>query len=365
MKQKKLPLILLAVSLIVVLAAAFLVLFFIHQSNSEISSSKVLQKCPFELSDNAEWRFYPSDNLVGFVALAHDYDETDQTFVLVFNHSPKMEDADGIILNGNLGCECFYDSYAFDNQEIVEQGSLYYMKMRCDKRIIVVSFRFYLENGDVHKSVKVEFFGYDSVPKMQLHYWSHDYGSPYITVDKTQLFNEETGSWDEIEDVEKALSVIQHGEGMALQVDDDKKHSVTRDRVTIDVNYYEYMHEYYDVYHEPRIPQVTTLKFSVSTPLNLGVEKIEAFDINNIRTEDIRLYVREGNEYIDITPGDFCLETEGSLRDRNKNDVLIETRRFFKLNSNELGELGEHNYRLVIEGFPVDFTLTVQYFSFC
>lgn len=97
-------------------------LVFINRPAAKVSEDKILNKCPFELSDNAEWRFYPPDNLAGLVALAQDHDDTDQTFVLVFNHSPKQKYADTVILKGDLVCTCFYDHYDFDNQEIVEKG---------------------------------------------------------------------------------------------------------------------------------------------------------------------------------------------------------------------------------------------------
>ncbi len=152
----------------------------------------VLEKCPFEISDNVEWRFYPASNLAGFAALAQDYDETDQTFILVFSHSPKQIGADNAS----------------------------------------------------------------------------------------------------------------------------------------------------------------------------GVEGIKEFDINNINTNDIRLYVKEGDEYVDITPGDFYLETDSSNSRRiGDSDVWVESCRFINLNSHELGEPGEHDYRLVFRDYTIDFTLRIQTFE--
>ena len=378
--KKKIPLIVAAVCLTVVLAVVLFVLFFKRSSgpdktsflgknsDPDITSSMVLEKCPFELSDNVKWRFYPASNLAGFAALAQDYDETDQTFILVFSHSPKQIGADNVIINGDLLCDCFYDLYEFDNQEIIECGDLYYMKMKCDKRITVVQFAFNLEDGDIREVVSVEFLGYDSVPKMQLRYSRFDYSLPQKTqnIRKVQVFNEETGSWEEIEDIaETTENYSEYYTWTELQVDDDANPNyVTRGEITVGVSSYEYTMGTYNVYHEPKDPQVTTICFAISTDNASGVEGIKEFDINNINADDIRLYVKEGDEYVDITPGDFYLETDSSNSRRiGDSDVWVESCRFININSHELGELGEHDYRLVFRDYSIDFTLRIQTFE--
>lgn len=367
--RKKISLILAAVCLTAVLAAVIIVLVINNLPAAKVSEDKILNKRPFELSDNAEWRFYPPDNLAGIVALAQDHDDTDQTFVLVFNHSPKQKYADTVILKGDLVCTCFYDHYDFDNQEIVEKGGLYYMKMSCDKRITVVSFGFNLGNGNIREYVGVEFFGYDSVPKMKLYYSRFDYSYPQNTpnIRKTQLFNEKTGTWDAIEEVEETTeqNAIDYHSWTELQVDDDaNEHSVTHGDITVAVSSYHYTWATYNVYHELKTPQVTTICFLVATDSDEGVEGIKEFDINNISTDDIRLYVKEDGEYVDITPGDLWLETDSWNSTKvAEPDVWVESCRFINLNSNELGELGEHEYRLVIMDYTIDFTLRVQFFE--
>ncbi|WP_034451055.1 hypothetical protein [Butyrivibrio sp. AE2032] len=370
MKQKKTALIITAVSLIAVLAAVVFVLFFLNRSEPAVSSETILKDCPFELSDNADWKFYPSDNLAGLAALARDHDDTDQTFVLVFSHSPEQKEADNVIINGDLIFQCFYDSIDFNDQEIVECGNLYYMKMKCDKRITVVSFVFNLENGDIREVVSVEVLGYDSVPKMNLRYSRFDYSLPPKTdnIRKTQIFNEETGNWEEIADIAETTDDDDYSEYVTwteLQVDEEANELyVTRGGITVGVCSYNYTYATYDVYQEPKDPQVTTIRFLIATDSDAGVESIEEFDINNISTDEIRLYVKEGSEYVDITPGDFYLETASSNEKRiGDSDVWVETCRFINLNSNELGELGEHEYRLVIMDYTIDFTLRVQTFE--
>ena len=49
-----------------------------------IETSEV-SECPFDISDNCEWTYYPNDNFVGLVAMGKALDESDQTFVLVFD----------------------------------------------------------------------------------------------------------------------------------------------------------------------------------------------------------------------------------------------------------------------------------------
>ena len=369
MKQKKKSLIIAAVSLTVVLVTVLLVLLFKNPSVFDVSQKMVLATCPFEVSDNAEWKFYPSNNLVGFTALAKDYDETDQTFILVFNHSPKQKGSDRVILNGTLDSQCYYENFEFDNQEIIKRGNLYYMKMKCDKRITVVSFGFNLENGDIREYARVQFLSYDSSPVMKLSYARYDYSYPQKTknIRREQFFNEETGRWSEIRDIEETQQEtgIQYSRWTELQVDDPAgKCAVTRSGAIIDISRYDYTRGTYNVYHETKDPQVTTLRFLVATQNDTSVEDIEEFDINNINTEDIRLYVRDGIKYVDITPGDFYIGTTSSNLSRvGDSDVWFESCRFIDLNSNELGELGEHDYRLVIEGYAVDFTLSIQTFE--
>ena len=384
MKQKKyIPFIIAAVCLAVLASAGLSVYFLAKRAETSGTSNNVfpkfpvskdpsvdvLENCPFELSDSAEWKIYPSKNLIGFVALAKDYDETDQTFVLVFSHSPEQKKADNVIINGQLSCSCFYDFYQFDNLEIVEQGGLYYMKMKCDKRITVVSFGFNLEDGDIREYVGVEIFGYDSIPKMKIYYSRFDYSYPRKTenIKKTQLFNEQTESWEDVEDIVETTEddSSEYYSWTELQVYDEAgDHYETRDGVTIGVSSYGYTYAKYDVYHEMKEPQVTTICFLVSTDDDAGVEGIKAFDINNINTKDIRLYVKDGDEYVDITPGDFYLEVESwNEKKVAEPDVWVQSCRFINLNSNELGELEERDYRLVIEGYTIDFTLLVQFFE--
>ncbi len=384
MKQKKIIIASAALCVTVIAAIVLSVVFFNKRSDPVISakqsdtdlssatsetarSNKILEKCPYTLSDNAEWKFYPSDNLLGFVALAKDLDETDQTYILVFSHSPEQEGADNVIINGKLDCQCFYDLYEFDNQDISEQGNLYYMKMKCDKRIVLVSFGFNLENGDLRDYIRVEFFGYDSVPKMKLYYSHFDYSSypNPNNIKKEQLFNDDTGSWEDVEDIKETNNgSFSYYKWTELQVYENSPHSVTSGDVTVSVISYKYTHGTYNVYQEPKDPPVTTICVSVSTTGKTGVEDIKDFDINNIKPGNIKLYVKEGDEYMDITPGDFGIETESSGKTKiAEPDVWIESGRFINIKSNKLGELGEKEYMLVFEGYTIHFTLKVQTFE--
>ena len=53
---------------------------------------KILEECPFELSENSIVEYYPSNNMFGLTAIAKDADQDSNFMILVFKESNKYID---------------------------------------------------------------------------------------------------------------------------------------------------------------------------------------------------------------------------------------------------------------------------------
>ena len=154
-----------------------------------------------------------------------------------------QKNADDIITGiDRVRSNCMYGFYDFDDKEIIEKNSIYYMKLKCDKRITVFSFSFYFEHDDMSETISIELNN-----KTELFYGYYDYPKD---IRKFQTFNEETGKWEKIES-----------------------------------------------------PQNTTITFTVGSNNETKHADIPGFP--DVPNEKVRLYARSGDGYTDITPGDL------------------------------------------------------------
>lgn len=362
MKKNRTVLIIAVTSAAVILTAAGITAFLLSNpvpgsaggktvtgSSSWHASDKIMSECPFNLSDSAGWTFYPSRNLIGLTAVATDTDDVDQTFILAFDHHPVQKNADDIITGiDRVRSNCMYGFYDFEDKEIIEKNSIYYMKLKCDKRITVFSFSFYFEHDDMSETISIELNN-----KTELFYGYYDYPKD---IRKFQTFNEETGKWEKIETLEfkpEEPSVgIPYVSWTELQVDENAcEPYVTQGDITVRVMKYAYSPNVYNIYKEIESPQNTTITFTTGSNNETKHADIPGFP--DVENERVRLYARSGDGYTDITPGDL------EVTIYYDNEYVCYT----DMSSNELGELEEGGYRFVIGEYAVDFVLSVQQFE--
>ena len=154
MKNKKLIIILSAVSIAVLLTIGGVILFFAVndgkkagrdgrsgimnrlKSDSDVPDNEddIRGQCPYDLSDGCEWSFYPSKNLLGFAAFARDDIDGYKTDIFVFNCSrSKYRD---IIGNTDYLMTCAkHGEFVPDESDISTNGDYCYVKLKYDSRI--------------------------------------------------------------------------------------------------------------------------------------------------------------------------------------------------------------------------------------
>ena len=141
----------------------------------ERESETISSECPFSLSDNAEWTYYPPDNFMGLVAMGRDLDEADQTFILVFDKDVMDENAEQIFTGGSVSSTCFYGFYDYEDSEVEEQDGNIYAKLKCDNRIKVCDFCFSYSDENINEREIISIYGYDEADKMELMFAHYDY----------------------------------------------------------------------------------------------------------------------------------------------------------------------------------------------
>ena len=354
------------------LTVALLAAFVVISTSCQLNPKDITSRCPFTLSDNAEWTFYPNDNFMGLVAMGSDLDEADQTYILVFEKKAMDEYAEQVLTKGSVSSNCYYGSLDYEDKEIKEKSGCIYAKLKCDNRIRVVNFCFSYFDEDIDESEIITIDSYANSgegEKMELLFVHYDYGDPQQTDDikKTQVYDLDKGKWDEI--IETEIQPIEHSEGVyfdvrtELQVDPQQFACdyLERENNTeyMIVAGYDYLRPTYNIYQELDSPEEVRLKILIGTtdqtPLKDAVDPNKFF-----KDSDIKLYVKSGDKYEDITPDTVWTEYEGDGWGWNNDDESNIEDHWYFVCFQGLGELEEGNYKLVIGDYEYDFKLTVQ-----
>ncbi|MCR5804317.1 MAG: hypothetical protein K6G47_08630 [Clostridia bacterium] len=349
------------------------------KENSPEGSLKEVAKTPeavkSTLSDDATWAYYPSNNIMGLVALGKDPDEADQTYVLVFDKDAMDENTMQILKEGAVSSMCYYGAFDYKDKEIGDQDGFLYVKLKCDNRIHVVDFCFSYFDEDINEREIITIDSYansDEGEKMELLFVHYDYGNPKQSSDskKSQVYDLDKGEWDEINDEEIPEiddTGIQYSAYYELQVDED--YSSITDTVYnstedfyMGVYRYDYLYASYNIYQELISPEEVRLMVMIGTPDSSPLEDVvdpESF----FNESDIKLYMKSGDELTDITPDNVWCEFESDVKTRDDNDEFQLTDCTYNVHFQGLGELEEGCYRLVIGDHSYDFKLMVQYFE--
>ena len=349
------------------------------ESSPEVSEEETSEpessECPFTLSDKAEWTYYPDDNFMGLVAMSRDSDETDQTFVLVFDKDAMDENAEQILTEGSVSSMCYYGNFDYEDKEIKDQGGCIYAKLKCDNRIHVVSFCFsyFDENINEREIITIDSYANSGEgEKMELLFVHYDYGYPPQTdnTNKSQVYDLDKGKWEEsIEEVlerepETSIGYISYTE---LQVDEDysnvpdTRYNTTED-IYMGVLRYDYLYAQYNIYQELLAPEEVRLQVMIGTPDSSPLENVldaESFFNGN----NIKLYFKSGDEYEDITPDTIWTEYEGDVQSKDDHNEFHVTDCIYNVHFEGLGELEEGYYKIEIGDRSYEFKLRVQYFE--
>ncbi|MBP5493858.1 MAG: hypothetical protein J6X97_02105 [Lachnospiraceae bacterium] len=307
---------------------------------AKVSSKQILSENLFDLDEDAEWVFYPEDNMIGLVAIAKEDGDRENTIILAFRYLKSAKNIRSTIINYDyLDCSARYGGFSFDDPELYEKKKIYFVKLKYDNRIVeprVIRF----DKDDERVNIDI------SDDNIEL---SHCYfGSKIIRV-KHQNYDASTGMWGEVIteesnwDLEPGIPYVQWQE---LQVVDGANLYRSEDGIDIVVHRYDYEYPQYNIFGEIVKPQKTEMYVYICCNDGLSDEILS--EINNVK-----LYHKNGESYEDITPKDFTVEPNG----------LSEYQATYNLESDELGELTEGNYILKYGEYNVEFELKIQTFE--
>ena len=311
-----------------------------QDSMAKVSDKDILSKCPFETTDKAEWKFYPKDNLLGLVATSKEYGDRENTIILVFSYLKSAESISDTIINYEYqGCIARYGGFSFDNPEICEEKQFYYIKLVYDNRIVdpqTISF----DKDD--ERICIDILNDD----IELTYC---YFGREINRVKYQSYDSAAGTWGEVTTEESTWNLepgIPYVHWTELQVANNLYRS--EDGLGIVVDHYDYEFPQYNIYGEIVKTSDTFISVYIFSDDELSEEILP-------EKESVKLYLKNGESYEDITPDDFTVY----IVNYSVHEEV------FALESKNLGELTEGEYILKFGEYSVNFELRMQGFTAC
>ncbi len=286
---------------------------------------------PETLPDTVVWTEYPDGNIMGLCGMGTCDDQGTSTIILVFAPS-KAEVNKKIFLKPEyLQGACPYGYFQFDENSIYEKAAHDYVKLCYDSRITLTDIIFEKDDercviciGDKTDLFYLNMKNLDKVKRL-----SQSYDPAAMAWSDA---NEETK--DETPTVSTG-----HSEYYKLAIDNSEYDpSKTTDGVTFTAVNYNHVMDKYNIYGEVEEAGVTTLRFGLSC------------DQDSITEQDsFRLYRKEAGVYIDITPADVSLKTNSQ-----NNDHYLS----LYMQSSDIGELAEGDYRAEYGNYSVDFRIS-------
>lgn len=320
-----------------------MILQFSACTNQANDQNTILSECPYMLSEQAQWEYYPQENLFGLEAIAREVGERKTTIIMAFSRRTSAADIDQKILKKSqyVTGSCRYGSFSFEgeNCELSEQKHSFYIKLIYDNRIQLqcVSFDREDERDIVYLSDQLQ-LTYCDFRKKESYAWA------------TQEFSREDGTWGERTERTKDNKVTATCgttiyTKLAIVTYGNLPPQGTQDDLTLCVYDVAITNTSYNIYGEVTKPGAIRLKFWMDK---------EGEDAVVENWNAVTLYQKLDGQYVDVTPEDVKVELVYDKGNSIKAD----------LKSNLL-ELGEGDYRLEVDGCHVDFTLQVQTFTVC
>ena len=299
--------------------------------------SAISNEYPYAITDTAEWKLYPEDNVFGLAASVSECGQDESTLMLVFMYSLKTDIDKRIIRE----CEditgiCPYDYFSFDKQEVTSGDNYYYVTLVYDSRIDLtgVSFDKWNKRCNINLSEGMTLTYCDFADEQQI-------------VREIQEYDEQRGCWnpehEETEPIDAYGGVKEYGY-TELAVDHNEYEPMSeQDGIVMQVVDYQYIPETYNIYGEIDKERQTSINFCLSGD-NQNVEE----------QQNCKLYKIVNDEVVDITPRDIMLVTECEDGD----DIVA-----VSMKSSLIDELDEGDYRIEFGVYQVDFRLTIQTFT--
>ena len=228
---------------------------------------------------------------------------------------------------------CPYGYFQFDDSKVYDKQDFDYVKLNYDSRITLTDIIF--DRGDERCVIRFDdettlfYCNFKNPDKSQKTYQSYDtakmaWGNR-ISEEKDAPPKESTG----------------HSEYMVLDIDHSEyEPSHSSEGVTFSVGRYSRSWDKYNIYGEIEEAGVTVLQFGLECDLHRLAEQ-----------DSFRLYRKENGEFVDITPFDISLKAD--IGDYGHYMTLY-------MQSSDLGELYEGDYRAEYGPYSVDFKMSNQ-----
>ena len=309
---------------------------------SEEDPENILEACPYDLSNGYDWEYYPSENLTGLTAHGREDLAGNRTDIFVFDlrcteYSNVITESEENEMYAKRG---FFEA---DEKETATSGDYYFLRLKYDSRIELywISFRAGYESIyiDLNEGLDQSYYMYS--------------GGTFT--DKDQRFDGTSGVWSEVSEVKEELPEdtdpwIGPDYYSELQVlPEAYEPAVITGDMSLSVNEYRWNNVVYNIYDEIETPSHVSITCSLYAGYDKTFDDYEETYLDPLNAE-IKLFIKDGNEYREITPDDFTVEVY------YENEAI----RYFDIKSCSLGELQEGDYRFEIDGYQVDFRLEEQ-----
>lgn len=291
------------------------------------------EEYPETLPDTTVWTEYPAGNILGLCGIGTFSDQGTTTTIVAIDGS-KCEFNKRIMLKPEyLQGACPYGYFQFDESKVYDKQNYDYVKLNYDSRITLTDIIF--DRGDERCVIRFDdettlfYCNFKNPDKSQKTYQTYDtakmsWGNR-ISEEKDAPPKESTG----------------HSEYTILDIDHSEyEPSHSSEGVTFSVGRYSRSWDKYNIYGEIEEAGVTTLQFGLECDMHRLAEQ-----------DSFRLYRKENGEFVDITPFDVSLKAD---IDQYGHYITL------YMQSTDLGELSEGDYRAEYGPYTVDFKMSNQ-----
>ena len=297
----------------------------------------VVANCPYTVADITAWIEYPDNNIFGLAAFIKDKGQDSTTIILAFNEL-NDSDIDSHIISeyDYLSGWSPYGQFEFDETEMINQDGFCYVRVSYDSRIDLDMIEF--GKGDEECRLIIE-------DNIELSYFNIDYDNEQ-TLKTYQTYDTANVCWNDANSEVEELNIYPDYKRYTytkLAVESIPADMINEQNgVKIWVDDYDILPGSYNIYGEQTEKDRVRIEFFFSSES----KELEEQD-------EVRLYKVIDDRDIDITPGDYSLDAYD-----HHDDYMI-----VRMESSELNELEEGDYRLEYGPYQCDFKLSMQTFE--
>lgn len=306
---------------------------------SDNSSLQVFTDTTSQELLNGDITEYPEDNIFGLKSVREEDNGSSKTITFTFKIQKNGAVNSSIIKESNsISGLTPYGSFNFNESEVINKKNHFDVLLTYDSRITLDSVSF--DFGDERCNIYLK-------EGLELIYC--DFRDHNLTKRIHQNYNTESKSWNESYN-EQETNEVSDGIGYYIytvkEIDysDETRYPVnTFGHLKFKATEYRYTVDRYNIYGEVEAPSSTTLRFDfISDDAPIDVDFSES---------NVKLFAKVGDNYTDITPADIALTLK--KYDNDKGLAII-------LESSELGDIEEGDYRVECGEYYVDFALAIH-----